>query len=167
MIDIEKLKKKSLIHANVDTHRLTVILGRSKELYLEPILGNDFFNHLNTAVSFTPDEQKLVDDYIYPFVTVSTEIMASKHLNWEIRNKSTGVSNDTYQRANSWSENDKFVNDLLKQAQMYKDALVTYLIRNKSLFTLFTVECGEDLNSNSMSSQFGFAINRKSRRYAG
>ena len=165
MIDIEILKKNSLIHGNVDTHRLKVILDRSKELYLKPILGDDFFNHLNTVVSFTPDEQKLVDEYIYPFVTVSTEITSSKHLNWEIRNKSTGVSNDTYQRANSWSENDKFVNDLLKQAQMYKDALVIYLVANQNLFTLFTVECGDDLESNSLSSQMSFVINRKSRSY--
>lgn len=164
MIDIETLIKNSLIHKNVDTHRLKVVLDRSKELYLRPILGSDFYSHLNTVSSFTSNEQILVDNYIYPFITVSTEITASKHFNWEIRNKSTGVSNDTYQRANSWSENDKFVNDLLKQAQMFKDILVDYLIKNESLFALFSLDCDKDLESNSMSSQFGFAVNRKRRR---
>ena len=165
MIDIEILKKNSLIHGNVDTKRLTIILDRSKDLYLKPILGVEFFNYLDSLLTFSANEQTLVDNYIYPFVIVSTEIMASKHLNWEIRNKSTGTSSDQYQTANSWSDNDKYVNDLLKQAQMYKNTLVDYLVENEDIFSLFKADCKNDLKSNSMTSQFGFAINRKSRGY--
>ncbi len=134
-------------------------------MYLRPILGDDFYNYLNTLVSPSVNEQKLIDDYIYPYVTVRTEVMASVHFNTEIRNKSTGVSNDTYQRANSNAENDKYVNDLLKQSQMYENSLVEYLTENEGLFSLFVIDCKTDLKTNSMSSKFGFAINRKSRSY--
>lgn len=164
MIDLDILKRNSLIHGNVDTKQLGVILERSKFLYLRPILGIDLFEYLDNLTVYSANEQTLIDNYIYPYVTVSTEIMASKHLNWEIRNKSVGVSNDTYQRANSWSETDKFINDLLNQAQMYKVYLIDYLTENNDLFPLFKTHCGEDLKGNSMSTQFGFVVNRKNRK---
>lgn len=163
MIDILILKKNSLIHDNVDNKILKVILNRSKDLYLSPILGDSFYNHLNTAV-LNGDETTLVNEYIYPFITVSTEIMASKHINWEIRNKSTGVSNDVYQRANSWQENDKLINDLLNQAQLYKTKLIAYLLANKNLFPLYKDFCKPDLGGNSYSTQMGFISNRKTNK---
>lgn len=166
MIDINELKENSLIHGNVDPNRLRKIVDRSKELYLEPILGRDFYDHLNTATSFTTDEQTLIDNYILPYVTVSVEILASVEFNWETTNKGVLSNNDSYGSSTNWSDNDKYVNNKKKQAQKYKDKLTAYLIENESLFTLFDNACDNNLKSNSLSSQIGFVVSRK-RGYHG
>lgn len=161
MIDINELKAKSLIHGNVDANRLRIIVDRSKDVYLKPILGVDFYKHLNTTATFTSDEQTLIDEYILPFVTASTEIMSARHFTWETTNKGVIRNNDQYGSSTSWGDNDKYVNDLKKQAQVYKDLLVDYLQENESLFTLYDKACDKEIKSNSYSSNIGFIVNRK------
>lgn len=160
MIDVEQLKKNTLIHLNVDSYKLSVIIDRAKFQYLRQVLGADFYDHLNTAGTFTTDEQKLVDTFIYPFVTVCVEMISSVHLNWEIRNKNVGTSNDQYQNATNWNDNNVLVNDLKQQQQMYKDALVDYLEENQTLFPLYKCVNNDPLD-NSFSSSYGIITNRR------
>lgn len=164
MIDIEVLKANSLIHSNVDAKQLTVITNRSKLLYLRPILGEDFYNHLDTATTLTSDEQTLLDDYIYPFATVSTEILASVHLTWDMTNKGVYKYNDQYGNSTTFQDNATFTNYLKKQAQTYKEMLVTYLKDNKSLFPLYEASCKVEGVGTSLDSQFGFISARNRRR---
>lgn len=163
MIDINELKKLSLIHGNVDPERLRKLVNRSKDIYLKPILGVDFYNHLNTTATPTGDEQTLIDEYILPYVTTSTEIMSAVHFNWETTNKGVIKNNDQYGSSTNWGDNNVYVNDLKKQAQVYKDTLVKYLQDNESLFTLYKNACDKEVKSNSMSTQMGFVVNRKRR----
>jgi hypothetical protein len=138
LITIAQLKQNSLIHGNVETDRLTVILNRCQEMYLKPIVGNDFYNHITTTNSPTAAEVILIEQYIRPFLICSTEIMAAKHFNWEIRNKSVGRSNDQYQQANEWDSVDKLANDYTKQAQFYKSEMVQFINENSDDFPLIT-----------------------------
>jgi hypothetical protein len=156
LITIAEFKSKSLVHGNVESDRLKILLDRSQEMYLRPILGREFYNHITTTSTPTAAELELINDYIKPLIVCSTEIMAAKHFNWEVRNKSTGVSNDQYQRASDWDENDKLVNDYRKQAEYYKSEMLWYINANRTDFPLF--KCVEP--TNSFQSSVGFATRR-------
>lgn len=161
LITVAEIKNKSLINGNVDAQKLGIMIERSQDLYLREILGVDFYNHLLAAVTYTAAEQTLIDDYIFKFLMVRTEIEACVHFNWDIRNKSVGASNDQYAQAGTWESIDKLKNDLNKQAYLYRNMLVVYLNDNKTDFPLYDALCDDEIEQTSFSQNLTFGIARK------
>lgn len=63
------LKERSTIHTNIDPKLYTVEIKEAQDMYIKPALGSALFDRLQTAVNantFTPDEDKLLDEYILP-----------------------------------------------------------------------------------------------------
>lgn len=160
LITVAQIKNKSLINGNVDAQKLGIMIERSQDLYLREILGADFFNHLLAAVTYTAAEQTLIDDYIFKFIMVRTEIEACVHFNWDIRNKSVGASNDQYAQAGDWESIDKLKNDLNKQAYLYRNMLVVYLNDNKTDFPLYEQNCKSEEEQSSFSQNFTIGVAR-------
>ena len=145
-INIEDLKAQSLIHGNVETDLLTVILTRCQRQYLTAMFGKLMYDDLLTksgAGSLDAYETELLDEWAIPYLVVKTEEMAALNFNIEIRNKSVGTSNDEYQTAADFTTIDKFKNDLVKQAQFYKTGLVKYIADNPTKFPLYPADCDE------------------------
>lgn len=161
LITVNQIKNKSLINGNADAQKLGIMIERAQDLYLREILGAEFYTHLLSAVTYTANEQTLIDDYIFKFVMVRTEIEACVHFNWDIRNKSVGASNDQYAQAGDWQSIDKLKNDLNKQAYLYRNMLVKYLNDNKTLFPLYDAKCDSEEQQTSFSQNFTFGIARK------
>jgi hypothetical protein len=161
LITVTQIKNKSLINGNADAQKLGIMIERSQDLYLREILGKEFYDHLIAAVTYTSAEQTLIDDYIFKFLMVRTEIEACVHFNWDIRNKNVGVSNDQYAQAGDWESIDKLKNDLNKQAYLYRNMLVVYLNDNATSFPLYDQKCDSEQEQTSFSQNITFSIARQ------
>ena len=161
LITVAQIKNKSLINGNVDAQKLGIMIESSQDLYLREILGKEFYDHLIAAVTYTAAEQTLIDDYIFKFIMVRTEIEACVHFNWDIRNKSVGASNDQYAQAGDWESIDKLKNDLNKQAYLYRNMLVVYLNDNKTDFPLYEQNCESKEEQSSFSQNFTLGVARQ------
>jgi hypothetical protein len=163
-INIEDLKEESLIHENVSTDLLKVILARTQRMNLTKLLGKDLYDDLlDKADAGTLADKDLIlyDDWLKPYLIIKVEEMASLNFNIEIRNKSVGTSNDEYQTASDMTTIDKFKNDLVKQAQFYKVGLVEYIEDNIEDFPLYPRDCKDiEKAGDSMSYVFGTVVNR-------
>jgi hypothetical protein len=160
LITVTQIKNKSLINGNADAQKLGIMIDRCQDLYLSEILGKPLFDYLLAASTYTTDEQTLIDDYIFKFLMVRTEIEACVHFNWDIRNKSVGASTDQYAQAGDWESIDKLKNDLNKQAYLYRNMLVVYLNENAALFPLYNQVCDTQQEQTSFSQNFTFGIAR-------
>ncbi len=161
LITVAQIKNKSLINGNADAQKLGIMIERSQDLYLREILGKPFFDALLAASTYTTEEQTLIDDFIFKFLMVRTEIEACVHFNWDIRNKNVGVSNDQYSQAGDWESIDKLKNDLNKQAYLYRNMLVVYLNENATLFPLYDQKCDAQQEQTSFSQNITFSIARQ------
>lgn len=161
LITVNQIKNKSLINGNVDAQKLGIMIERSQDLYLREILGNDLFNHLLAAATYTAAETILIDDYVFKFLMVRTEIEACVHFNWDIRNKSVGVSNDQFAQGGTWESIDKLKNDLNKQAYLYRNLLVEFLNENKTDYPLYEQKCNAEAKQSSFNQNLTFGIARK------
>ena len=161
LITVAQIKNKSLINGNADAQKLGIMIERSQDLYLREILGKEFYDHLIAAVTYTAAEQTLIDDFIFKFLMVRTEIEACVHFNWDIRNKNVGVSNDQYSQAGDWESIDKLKNDLNKQAYLYRNMLVVYLNDNAASFPLYDQKCDSEQEQTSFSQNITFSIARQ------
>ena len=161
LITVAQIKNKSLINGNADAQKLGIMIERSQDLYLREILGKPFFDALLAANSYTTAEQTLIDDFIFKFLMVRTEIEACVHFNWDIRNKNVGVSNDQYSQAGDWESIDKLKNDLNKQAYLYRNMLVVYLNENAISFPLYDQKCDSEQEQTSFSQNITFSIARQ------
>ena len=161
LITVAQIKNKSLINGNADAQKLGIMIERSQDLYLREILGKEFYDHLIAAVTYTAAEQTLIDDFIFKFLMVRTEIEACVHFNWDIRNKNVGPSNDQYAQAGDWESIDKLKNDLNKQAYLYRNMLVVYLNDNAASFPLYDQKCDSEQEQTSFSQNITFSIARQ------
>jgi hypothetical protein len=161
LITVAQIKNKSLINGNADAQKLGIMIDRSQDLYLREILGKPFFDYLLAATTYTTPEQTLIDEYIFKFLMVRTEIEACVHFNWDIRNKSVGASNDQYAQAGDWESIDKLKNDLNKQAYLYRNMLVVYLNDNLTSFPLYEQVCDALQEQTSFSQNITFSIARQ------
>jgi hypothetical protein len=162
LITVAQIKSKSLINGNVDAGKLSIMMDRVQGIYVKEVLGKTFYNYLIAANTYTAKEQELVDDYIFNFLMLRTEIEACVHFNWDIRNKSVGTSSDQYAAAGQWDSIDKLKNDLQKQATAYKNELIDFLVDNKTDFPLYASEMCEGVGSkeNSFEQNIIFGIRR-------
>lgn len=136
-VDIDYLKKNSLIHGNVNTDQLSVILRRTQKLRIEPVLGTPLYKDLLDKIEnggLTSYDVTLLNDYLIPCLMIYCEIMAAKYYNVEIRNKSVGRSNDEYQVANTDTQNAVFTDELYTNAKVFEQTMIGYLIDNEENF---------------------------------
>lgn len=140
LIDIDSLKKLSLINTNVEVAKIRPILKRSQDMYIEPILGSDFYNHLLDAVensTLTANELTLIEDYIAIVLSISCEIRMTDAVTEEIRNIGTGNASDPNFQASSVNNRERDKSISYKDLTFYKNRLKRYLCENEALFPLY------------------------------
>lgn len=164
-INIEDLKDESLIHDNVETKTLRVILKRCQRHHLTKMLGVALYDELLPLADSgggNAIQKELFEDWLNPFLIIKVEEMAALNFNIEIRNKSVGTSNDEYQTAADMQTIDKFKNDLVKQSQFYKTGMVDFIKSNLSTFPLYPSDCSEvEKAGDSHSYVFSSVVNRR------
>jgi len=170
LIDIDSLKKLSLIHGNVEVSAIRPILKRSQDMYIEPVLGSDFYNHLLDAVensTLTAEETLLIEDYIAIVLSISCEIRMRNAITTEIRNIGTGNASDpNFQAANiNGIEREKDIS--YKDLTFYKNRLKRFLCENEADYPLYNSSNNYGVKkegaTNSYSNNFFINSGRRSK----
>ena len=137
VIPINLIKNKGYTQKNVNDDVLTTTLRRVQDINLQNILGTTFYKAILDGVkntTLTADEIVLVDDYIAPYLVAQVDYRVTNHLAFEIRNKTTGTTDDQYQKTASDPNMSKIQDDLRDDANHYKNTLIGYLKDNCDLF---------------------------------
>jgi len=168
LITIAAIKEISLVNSNVDAKKFAIIVERVQDVAIRDVLGDDLYQHILAATTYTAAEQILVDEYILKYLTVSVEIESALHYNYDIRNKSVGRASDEYVSAGDFTDIDKLQNNLNKTANHYRNLMIDYLNNNSTDFPLWENSCyfdGKKRSSFEMS--VGFGVARKKGNYYG
>lgn len=168
LIDIDSLKKLSLIHANVEVSAIRPILKRSQDMYIESILGGSLYNRLLDGVEnddLTANELTLINDYIAIVLSIACEIRMGNAITNEIRNIGLGTATDpNFQAANANGiEREKDIS--YKDLTFYKNRLKRYLCDNSNLYPLYNNNTGlkKEDKTNSYSKNFFINSGRNSK----
>lgn len=140
IISIDKIKEVGYTNTNVEDNIISTTLLRVQDINLRPILGTSFFKRILQGVEdedLTVNETTLITDFIHPWIIAMVDYKVTNHLLLEIRSKTVGSSNDQYMSSADERQMLKLQDDLLSDANSYKDVLIGYLKDNATLFPLY------------------------------
>jgi hypothetical protein len=128
------------ISRNLDTKDITPNIQASQELYLQDILGQNFYQYImNTfsAQTLNANEVILVQDYIKPAVAYRALEMALPFLQYNIKNKGAMRQTTEFGDSADFTQMRFLLNEVSNRAQFYEKRLVKYLSANDNLFPQF------------------------------
>ena len=131
LLSVENLKKLGLIHQNTDTKILAVAIRRSQDIHVQPALGTPLYKALLLRVqnnTWSPTYLTLMNDYVVPCLVAYVDYRCALLLNEKLTNKSVGRVNDENISANNTPDTYVLRDQLLKDAQFYKERLVGFLM---------------------------------------
>jgi len=134
LISTNTLKDITLIENNVESNKLTIMINRVQDLYLEPILGTPLFKKLLDDVEnndISGIYQTLVENYIYDFIGVCCELEYMVEGNNKVMNSGVGQINPDNINVNSRSENNVAYDNKMKHKARYQNRLVGFLKDNE------------------------------------
>ena len=96
----QRLKSYTSLDENVRVKDITPHILNSQDLYLQPILGTRFYQHLKDSIiaeTLTEDENRLCDDYIAKTVMYYSLYLLLPHIKYKMVDKGllNGASEDT------------------------------------------------------------------------
>lgn len=152
-IDTEYLKENSLIEFNVDDAKLNPLIFKAQDMHLAPVLGSDFYNHLQEAAyntTLNSDEEALIRDYIQQMVAEWTAYISVNQITNKLTNKSASIESSQYSVAVDRANRTDLKNELRDAAEFYTQRLVQYLCDHSELFSLYiNPTAKENLHRNS------------------
>lgn len=146
---------------NVDANDLTPHFNIAQDMYIQPILGQNFYESLLTSFSaqtLTADETTLVM-HIKPALAYRAAEMALPFLNWSVKNKGQSTQSGDFSAPVDTSAMNFLKNQIENRAQFYEQRLINYLCDNSSLFPAYTTNNSTDISPSSASAyDSGFAL---------
>ncbi len=124
LITTEAVKKIGLIQSNVRDSILTVIIRRSQDFVVRPILGTTLFERLKEGINdddLNPDEIILPNDHIAPLIAASCDSKSINALTYELRAETAGKAKDEHIEPVSESENVRLFDDINSDVNGYRD----------------------------------------------
>jgi len=140
LIDIDSLKRLSLIHTNVEVEVIRNVLRRSQDMYIEPVLGSALYERLLQGVEdddLTADELTLINDYIAMVLSISVELRIADAITTEIRNIGVGIATEQNYLANTSNQMERTKDITYKDLTFYRNRLKRYLCENEDLYPLY------------------------------
>lgn len=132
-----RLKKLTAVHANLEPDDLTPFVIQAQDIYIQDLLGTDYYNKLKTKVlSGTTNtiEDQLLDDYIAPTLANYSVYMALPSFNYKIKNKSV-LNPSSEEAVNTDLSELKYLRESVKNtAEFYRERTREFLIDNESSF---------------------------------
>jgi hypothetical protein len=130
------------ISRNLDTKDIKPNIQSAQELYLQEILGNNFYDYLQlqfSAQTLNNDEVTLVQEYIKPAVAYRTLAMALPFLAFQIKNKGPQSQSDDFSSPSPGNELRFLIVNAENRAEFYENRLQRYLCQYSVLYPQFTV----------------------------
>lgn len=129
------------ISRNLDIKDLTPHIQMAEELFIQDILGANFYNYLiNTfsAQTLTADEIVLIQDYIKPAESYRTLALALPFLNGQIKNKGAQSQFEDFSTNPDFTYLRYMQNELDNRAQFYEKRLNSFLCLSGNSFSQYT-----------------------------
>jgi hypothetical protein len=169
-ISEQKLKDTTAINGSVDMEHILPYMINAQKQYIEPILGTDLFEKLQTDISgssLTGNYKILVEDYIADALAHYTFYKALPFINYKIQNNSVvSKSNDT-DTAISKEELDFLRSEILNTAEYYGERAVEYLKNNTSLFPEYSSNTGADIHPKKTAYYSGMNLESEQNKIRG
>lgn len=150
-------KEKIPFNTNVDFKDIAPHINISQDMFIQPILGSNFYNELLAkyeAQTLTPDEIVLVN-HIKPSVAYRTALAAIPFLTYNVKNKGPQTQSGDFSTSVETS-NLSYMNNLLEnRAEFYEERLLNYLCENKNLFPGFISDNDDDIKPDDDSNYDG------------
>jgi hypothetical protein len=139
-VSCDYIKHNSTIQDNVDDNIITPFIYKVQDIYLQQVLGTDFYEHLKNAVSgntLTANEENLIRDYIQPMIVEYVVFEILPHINYKLTNKAVSQQNSEFSTPSTLDEI-KFLRSAVKDmAEFFTARLTTYLCDYETLFPIY------------------------------
>jgi hypothetical protein len=139
------------ISRNLDIKDLTPHLQMAEELFIQDILGANFYTYLINAFSaqtLTNDEVILVQDYIKPAEAYRCLALALPFLNGQIKNKGSQHQFEDYSENPDLTYLKYLQNELDNRAQFYDKRLNSFLSLSGNSFSQYTTNNTDIISPN-------------------
>jgi hypothetical protein len=130
------------ISRNLDTKDIKPNVQAAQELYIQEILGSNFYEYLLlqfSAQTLNANETTLVQEYIKPAQAYRTLAMALPFLAFQIKNKGPQSQFDEFSNAAPGNELRFLISNTENRAEFYEQRLTKYLYVNANLFPQYKI----------------------------
>lgn len=150
-ISEKTLKEDSLINNNVDAAFINSAIMTAQDIFLQPLLGSCLYEQLQNAIiaeNLTADEQKLIDEYITPYLEYRVMADIQIPLNYKFRN--AGIISNTDTNIQTASLDDlKYLTDYYEnRSGYYANRMTKFICKNSSKFP--SCSCDKDIRINTI-----------------
>jgi hypothetical protein len=136
-VSAQYVKESTVLEMNIDDAKITPIIIKVQDVYLQQILGSSFYNHLRDAVTnstLNANEDALIRDYIQRFVCEYVVYEAIPYLNYKATNKAVSKESSEYSTPAELAEIKYMRSNVKDMAEFMGKRLAKYLCDNPSLF---------------------------------
>ena len=148
-------------NGNVDMSDLTPHMLVAQEMYIQPVLGTNFYNYMVSKYSgqtLTANEETLMS-YIKPTLAFKVGALALSFLQYSVKNKGPQTQSGDFSTSTDKSILSYLVNEMNNRYEWYNQRLVNYLCDNSSLYPGYTSNNSDDLSPSKTTYSSPFVLN--------
>jgi hypothetical protein len=166
-----KLKSSTAINLNLSTDLLLPYVLQAQKLYVEPKLGTDLYQKLESLITAgtignvgNEAYKTLVDDYIGDMLPNWAFYHAIPYLRFRIENGNIYSKTSETGTALSTEEAQSLREEISNTAQYYTERLIEYIRNNTSDFPEYSTNSGADVNPDKNAYYNGMNLERPNQQ---
>lgn len=143
LISVASIKERTGLHNSVDEKLVLPIIKVAQDMHIKPAIGSGLYDRLQQGIedsNLNSDETTLIDNYIVDALCwfVMCELPAS--LCYQFYAKGIVQKTDTQAQTLSSTQILEIENKHKRYAEHYKDALIRYLLRYRTLYPQYNLQ---------------------------
>jgi hypothetical protein len=166
-----KLKSSTAINLNLSTDLLLPYVLQAQKLYVEPKLGTDLYQKLESLITAgtignvgNEAYKTLVDDYIGDMLPNWAFYHAIPYLRFKIENGNIYSKTSETGTALTTEEAQSLREEISNTAQYYTERLIEYIRNNTSDFPEYSTNSGADVNPDKNAYYNGMNLERPNQQ---
>ena len=170
-ISESKLKSSTAINLNLSTDLLLPYVLQAQKLYVEPKLGTDLYQKLESLITAgtignvgNEAYKTLVDDYIGDMLPNWAFYHAIPYLRFKIENGNIYSKTSETGTALTTEESQSLREEISNTSQYYTERLIEYIRNNTSLFPEYSTNSGADVNPDKNAYYNGMNLERPNQQ---
>jgi hypothetical protein len=170
-ISESKLKSSTAINLNLSTDLLLPYVLQAQKLYVEPKLGTDLYQKLESLITAgtignvgNEAYKTLVDDYIGDMLPNWAFYHAIPFLRFKVENGNIYSKTSETGTALTTEESQSLREEISNTAQYYTERLIEYIRNNTSLFPEYSTNSGADVNPDKNAYYNGMNLERPNQQ---
>ena len=170
-ISESKLKSSTAINLNLSTDLLLPYVLQAQKLYVEPKLGTDLYQKLESLITAgtignvgNEAYKTLVDDYIGDMLPNWAFYHAIPYLRFKIENGNIYSKTSETGTALTTEEAQSLREEISNTAQYYTERLIEYIRNNTSDFPEYSTNSGADVNPDKNAYYNGMNLERPNQQ---